>query len=125
MYKKTGLKTDKDNFETAKIFLQKVLHRRRSFYLEEKLFQNSKKSKQLRKTLKFLGLNSKEGSTSKIWLNKDSTVQLELWGNVIIFKKFCTGLATDLVEKFPIAPNKFCSSITKYYYFEIFNNKEN
>ena len=33
-------------------------------------------------------------------------------------------IATDLLKKLPIAPNKFCSSTTKDYYADIYNNKK-
>ena len=35
---------EKDNFKTAKIFLQKMLQKKKSSYLVQKLVQNSKKS---------------------------------------------------------------------------------
>lgn len=42
--KKSGLVTDKDNLKTSQIFLQTMLlWKKKSFYIEEKLVQNSKK----------------------------------------------------------------------------------
>ena len=41
-YKKAGLETNKDKFKTSQIFLQKMLHRKKNSYLEEKLVQNFK-----------------------------------------------------------------------------------
>ena len=67
MYKKSSLETDKDNFKTAKIYLQKMLHKKTSF-LDKKFIQNSKKTKkpkELWKTLRFLGLSSKAAKSQK------------------------------------------------------------
>ena len=67
---KVRLRMDKDNFEIAKIFLHMMLHRKKSSYLYEKLVQNSKKSKELWKTLKSLDLSSIKRNKSKTLLNK-------------------------------------------------------
>lgn len=52
-------------------------------------------------------LSSKEGNTSKFLLNSDGTSQFEPQENVNISKKFYFKLASDLLKKLPIAPNKF------------------
>ena len=56
---------EKNNFKTAKTFLQKMMYRKSS-YLEEKPVPTSKKPIELRKSFKSLGLSSKEGNTSNI-----------------------------------------------------------
>ena len=113
---------DKDSFKTAKIFFQEMLQRKKGSHLE--LVQNSKKPKELQKTLKSLGFRSKEGNTSTISLNKDGTIQFEPLENKNIFKNFYSELAIDLVKKLAIARNKFCGIITKDYYADMFNNKK-
>ena len=115
---------DKDSFKTANIFFQEMLQRKKGSHLEQKLVQNSKKPKELQKTLKSLVFRSKEGNTSTISLNKDGTIQFEPLENKNIFKNFYSELAIDLVKKLPVARNKFCGVITKDYYADMFNNKK-
>ena len=42
-----------------------------------------------------------------------------------VFKKLYSELATNLVKRLPIIPNKFNGCTTKDYYTFIFNNKRN
>ena len=58
-------------------------------------------------------------------LIKDGAIQFEPRENAIIFKKFYSVLAIDLVKGLPIAPNKCCSSTTEDYCADIFNKKSN
>ena len=51
-----------------------MLQRKKSSYIEVKLVQNSKYPEKIWKT-KSLGLNAKEGSTTKVFLNQDGTIQ--------------------------------------------------
>ena len=52
-----------------------MLQRKKSSYIEVKLVQNSKYPEEIWKTFKSLGLNAKEGSTTKVFLNQDGTIQ--------------------------------------------------
>ena len=47
-------------------------------FFQDKLQENTKNSKELWKTLKSLGLNSKNAGQSKIWLKEDDVIQFEL-----------------------------------------------
>ena len=71
---KFRLRTDKDNFKAAKMFLQKILQRNQSSYFAENLVRNFKKSKELWKILNSVILCSKEENASKISLNKGGTI---------------------------------------------------
>ena len=51
-----------------------MLQRKKSSYIEVKLVQNSKYLEEIWKT-KSLGLNAKEASTTKVFLNQDGTIQ--------------------------------------------------
>ena len=51
-----------------------MLQRKKSSYIEVKLVQNSKYLEEIWKT-KSLGLNAKERSTTKVFLNQDGTIQ--------------------------------------------------
>ena len=80
-------------------------------YIQEELYKNRNKLKELWRTLKSLGLSSDKARESKIYFKKDGAIQL-----VNIFKRFYSELAGDLQEKLPSAPNKFTSLTTKNYY---------
>ena len=84
-----------------------MLHRKKPSW--EKSVKKSKNPKMLWKALKSLGLNSKERNKAKVSLKKDSTIQFEPRKNTNIFKEFYPKVAANLVEKLPIAPNKFNS----------------
>ena len=56
-------------------------------------------------------------------LIKDGAIQFEPREIAIIFKKFYSVLANDVVKGLPIAPNKCCSSTTEDYCADMFNKK--
>ena len=119
VYKKLkhpGLQTDKDNFKVIKMHLQKMILNEKRSYVEEELGKNRKKSKELWKTLKSLGLSSDKAKQSKIYLKKDGSIQLESLEDANTLKRFCSELAEGLQEKLPRTPDKFSSQTTKNYY---------
>ena len=71
----------------------------------EKLNENIGKPKELWKSLKSLGLPSKNSSSSTICLEKDGILSFDPKGNAEIFKDFYSNLANDLVKKLPNPPN--------------------
>lgn len=122
---KFRLRTDKDNFKAAKIFLQKILQRNQSSYFAENLVRNFKKSKELWKILNSVILCSKEENASKISLNKGGTIQFELREKANIFKKLYLELTADLVKKLTMVSNKYHGSNTTLdYSADIFKNKK-
>ena len=60
-------------------------------------------------------LNAKEGNKAKVLLNKDGTIRLESRKIANIFKMFYSELATNLVKKLLIVPNRFNDGTTKVY----------
>ena len=54
-----------------------MLQRKKSSYIEVKLVQNSKYPEKIWKTFKSLGLNAKEGNTTK-WYNSENNLSLFL-----------------------------------------------
>ena len=114
---------EKHNFKTAKIFLQKMLQKKKSSYLVQKLVQNSKKSNEWWQISKCLGLSTKKLYQKFHWI-KSGTIQFEPQESANIFKKLYSKIATDLVKKLIIAPNNFYSSTTKENYADIFNNEK-
>ena len=47
-FKHSGLETDKDNFKVAKMYLQKMILKKKKSYFEEELGKNRNKPKELR-----------------------------------------------------------------------------
>ena len=80
-FKHSGLETDKDNFKIAKMHLQKMILKEKKSYFEEELGKNRNKPKELWKTLK--SLSSGKSRQSKIFLNKDGSIQFEALENEI------------------------------------------
>ena len=89
------LETDKDNFKVAKIYLEKLILRKKKSYFDEELANNRNKRKQLWKTFKSLGLSSDKARELKISVQKDGTIQFEAVKNANIFKRFYSELAED------------------------------
>ena len=119
LYKKfncSGLETDKDNFKVSKMHLEKMILQKKKYYFEEELGKNRNKLKELWKTFKSPGLSSDNARQSKISFKKVGDIQFEALENANTFKRFYSGLAGDLQEKLPSAPNKFTSLTTKNYY---------
>ena len=67
-FKQSGLETDKDNFDVAKVHLQKMILKKKKSYFEKELDKIRNKPKELWKVLKSLGLNSDKARKSKIYL---------------------------------------------------------
>ena len=81
-----------------------------------KLNENIGKPKELWKSLKSLGLPSKQGKPSKICLKKDGEHCFDDKINSNIFKNFFSNLAKELVNKLPNPPCKFGTESVKKYY---------
>ena len=90
--------TDKDLLREAKRILKATIQRKKGTFFQDKIQENSKNSKEVWKTLKSLGLNSKKTGQSKMCLKEDGVIQLEPKKNANIFKKFYSELAGNLVK---------------------------
>ena len=102
------METDKDLLREAKRILKATIQRKKGIFFQDTIQENSKNSKELWKTLKSLGLNSKKTGQSKICLQEDGVIQFEPKKNANIFKKFFSELAGNLVKKKnPEPPLKF------------------
>ena len=69
--KSSGLETDKDLLKVAKISLIDKTQKKNRTFFQDKLKKNSNNSKELWKTLKSLGMNSKNLNQSKICLKEN------------------------------------------------------
>ena len=84
-----------------------------------KLNDNIGKPKELWKSLKFLGLPSKESSSATICLEKDGILSFDPKTNAEIFEYFYLNLANNLVKKLPPPPpppNKYGKTAVNNYY---------
>ena len=69
--KSSGLETDKDFLKAAKISLKNIIQKKKGLFFQDKLKENSNNSKELWKTLKSLGMNSKNVNQLKSCLKED------------------------------------------------------
>ena len=74
------------------------------------------KTKGTWKTLKGLGLPTKNTSSSDICLKEDRTNIFSAKSTANIFKDFLSNLATNLVSKLPNPPNKFGETYFSSFY---------
>ena len=100
--KKTRLHTDHVKFKNARNRLQGTIKRKKRNFVTNKLKETVSKPKELRKTLKFLGLPSKKGEKTKICLKNNGNISFDPKENANIFKSFYKNLASGLVEKLPV-----------------------
>ena len=75
--KSSGLETDKDFLKAAKISLKNIIQKKKRTSFQDKLKEISNSSKELWKTLKSLGMNSKNVNQSKICLKENGVTQFE------------------------------------------------
>ena len=85
-------------------------------FIAEKLNQNIGKPKELWKSLKSLGLPSKQQSSSTVCLEKDSILSFDHKANAEIFIDFYSNLANDPVIKLLNPPNKFGTGTVREYH---------
>ena len=81
----SALETDMENFKVDKIYLQKIILKKKKSYIEEEL--NSSRWKEFQKALKPHCLKSNKARKSKRSLKKGGKIQFEVLEN-IIFKHF-------------------------------------
>ena len=92
-----------------------MIKRKKKNFVVDKLNQNIGKLNELRKSLKSLGLPSKQKSSLFLCLGKDGNLSFDPETNTEIFKNFYSNLAGNLVKKLPSLPNKFGKETVKTY----------
>ena len=115
-FKKSRQPSDSQNYKIARNKVQGMIKKKQKNFIAEKLNQNIGKPKELWKSLKSLGLPSKQQSSSTICLEKDGILSFDHKANAEIFKDFYSNLASDLVKKLPNPPNKFGTGTVREYY---------
>ena len=115
-FKKSRKQCDDQNYKKARNHVQTMIKRKKKNFVLDKLNQNIGKPKELWKSLKSLGLPSKQKSSSSLCLEKDGNLSFDFKANTEIFKDFYSNLADNLVKKLPSPPNKFGIETVKTYY---------
>ena len=116
-FKKSRLQVDKDILKEARNDVSNLIKKKKKEFYEERLKENIGKPKELWKTLKDLGLPSKNTtSTSKICLQENNNISFDPLKIADIFKEYFSNLAGTLVSKLPSAPNKFGKNYVEKFY---------
>lgn len=76
-FKKSGLDTDKDPLRGSKLTLKNLVHKNRKSFFKGKLGENPKNSSKSWKTMKLLGLNSKNPNQPKGCLKENDVTLFE------------------------------------------------
>ena len=118
-FKKSRNSTDHENYKKARNKVQYLINDKKKTFVVGKLNENIGKPKELWKSLKSLGLPSKQTSPSTICLEKGGSLSFDSKTNAEIFKDFYSNLASDLLKKLPSSPNKFGKETVKKYYKNI------
>ena len=106
------------------IAFKNIIQKKKRTFFQDKLKENSNNCKELWKTLKSLGINSKNVNQSKICLKKNGVTQFEPKKNANIFKTSYSELAGNLVKKLPKPPLKFNTDKTMMFYKKLKPNLE-
>ena len=115
-FKRTKSHIDHVNFKKSRNNVLSLIRKKKKTCVVGKLNENVGKPKELWKSLKSLGLPSKQDKPSKICLKKDGEHCFDDKINSNIFKDFFSNLAKELVNKLPNPPCKFGAESIKRYY---------
>ena len=115
-FKRSGLYEDNANYKKARNDVQNLIKNKKRNFFSNKLTENIGKPKELWKTLRKLGVPSKEQSTSTISLKRDGEIRFDSKSICKIFKDFFANLSTNLLKDLPAPTNLFgIDSVKKYY----------
>ena len=115
-FKKSRQYEDNLKYKKPPNNVQALIKKKKRNFVNGKLEDNIGKPKELWKTLKSLGLSEKSKTSSKICLGNDRNLSFDPKTNAETFMIFFSNLAKNLVNKLPIAPNRFGLDTVKNYY---------
>ena len=121
----TKLHVDEDLYKEARNAVQNLIRKKKKAYFEEKLKANTANPKKLWETLKELGLQNNRSPSSNICLKKKDGLTFDPFAVSEIFQKFCSNFASNLVDKFRAAVNKFGLHSVEVYYKNVLQLQEN
>ena len=104
-FKKSKFHSDNENYKKSRNKVQRMIKDKKKNFLIGKLNDNIGKPKELWKSLKSLGLPSKESSSATICLEKDGILSFDPKTNAEIFKDFYSILFLLYVNDMPQAVN--------------------
>ena len=105
-FKLTKLYVDEEIYKEAQNVVQNLIQKKKKAYSEEKLKENTKNLKKLRKTSKQLGLPDKRSPSTNICLDAKNGLTFEPFTISEVFKKSFSNLANHLVQKLLVAAKK-------------------
>ena len=115
-FKVSGLNDDNAAYKAARNHVQNLIKSKKRNFFSAKLTENVGKPKELWKTLRKIGVPSKEKSMAAISLKKDGKTIFDPKSICEIFKDFFANLSTNLVKELPTPTNIFgIDSVQKYY----------
>ena len=116
-FKKSKLHVDEDIFKESQKDVRNIIKKKKKDFFENKITENIGKPKELWKSLKGLGLQTKSNTTTKFCLKKNNNNNIFDPKQVAnIFKDFFSNLANKLVSKLPAPPNKYGKTYFASYY---------
>ena len=116
-FKKSKLHVDEICFKEARNEVQNVIKKKKKTFFENQLNENIGKPKELWKALNDIGLPKKGSSkTQNVCLKENGNFVFDPKPTSNIFKSFFSDIAKNLLDKLPIAPNRFNKNSVSAYY---------
>ena len=117
-FKKSRLHVDEIVFKEARNDVENIIKRKKKVIFESKLNENIGKPKELWKVLNDIGLPKKgsSGAQNNICIKDKDKVMFDPTSIANIFKTFFSGIAKNLLDRLPTAPNRFNKNSVSTYY---------
>ena len=115
-FKKSCLHVDEDNYKEARNEVEKLIRTKKKAYFERKRTENIGKLKELRKSVKSLGLKFERSISNINCLENNKSTNLVVRDIAKDFSAHFSNLTEKLVSKFPIPLNKYSVLLVAQYY---------
>ena len=124
-FKRSGVYADNVNYMKARNDVQNLIKNKKRNFFSNKLTGNASTPKELRKTLRKLGVPSKEQSMSTLSVKKDGKMLFDSKSICERYKDLFANLSTNLLKELPTPTNLFgIDSVQKYYSHLNLQNKQ-
>ena len=115
-FKKSTLHIDKELYKKSKYNALKLTASKKQAFFEEKLSVTIRKPKELRESLKSLGIPNNRVISNFNAIEENDTLTYDTRSIYQIFKSFFSNLAKSLLIKLPSPPEKYnLQSVIRYY----------
>ena len=118
-FKKSRLPLDQENCKKARYKVKKLIAEKKRNYLQTKLNKNIGQPRELRKTLKALGLPNKVSIATINALKDDKVVKYGPTSISKVFQTFFANMAKTLLQKLSPPPNKYGIDSVKDFYKDL------